>query len=197
MNRVYIIFFVMLYVIEIRAWDNVKLPVYNRLCELTLNHSALNDNVLQAVFISNEVEKTYMVSFMPDVNISDTMNLNPVSIHNFYSWSIYVYCTNHSNDTKLEVIYRYSWDCSMLPPKNPFIKEQVEEIDLLIKRNRQEVSEYITSSLKNEISKFNLVTQSHEIYKLPLFRYYVIPNSYNKNYIYWEDLWNEETWKEK
>lgn len=195
MNKINFLMFLVFITISliVCAENNNKLSVYSSSKDVKLEF--VSPNMLFAIK-SELVKEAYLVYFMPHIDFDENCNPmlpNELSVSVFLSWNLYfnvVHIIPNSNgDWDSNLVYKCVGNKEMSLPKNIYIKEQKNNINFWIHDRKNDIVDYIL-----QMSDY-YTYEPNTSRIIRLISYCVIPSTYNKDYIYWEDLWKKETWE--
>lgn len=170
-----------------------KIPVYGNPSEIT---TVDFNSTFSFALKSSKIRSSYrVVVFFPistDKKCCIIPYTNPLSLDSLKHWRIQIRNINSEIIEEVEgplTFFQRMTNSIAGHSETGIISEQIDNINEIIKNRNEDIYKYV-KTLKTDLLP-------NTTYIAVLMYYSIIPDSYNKNYIYWDDLWNEETWKEK
>lgn len=146
------------------------------------------------------VNESYRIVVIASVNSDRQGNILPIptELENFYSWSITLLNSNGRSfkhialrEKRNENIVRNYSDINMVGTIDSIYDKQIRNIELWLNKYKNDFMDYACEYLQCNYS----VVQPNAIFTITLLVYEIIPATYGKDHITWEDLIDKETWK--
>lgn len=144
--------------------------------------------------------ESYRIVVIVSANTDMQGNILPIptKLRNFYSWSIPLLNSNGKSfnhialrEKKNENIVRSYSDKNMIGTIDSIYDKQIRNIELWLNKYKNDFMNYVSEYLQYRYS----VVQPNATFTITLMVYEIIPATYDKDYISWDDLIDKKTWE--
>lgn len=190
-------------VLATNAKNNILMHIASNMFEVKhVFASAYNSDSIFVIKSSLVKEATFvLVTCNVEINYTyDKLSYSDISLDKFPYWNVKIGEPFLQPNGEFGCYYKMSEESPKMlgtklqnfltkkTVKNPVMDEQIKNINLLLKLNKENFMKYLNHLILDE--ELKLRTE----YRIRLMRYCIIPSSYSKDYIYWKDLFIKETW---